>query len=232
MAETEQKPFCMTLGDGTVVKGATMEEAFQTLAKMKVDTANAYKAEKAEKERLAGEKTLLEGQIQSLQNPPKEGKAGEFDAQKYYKLLNEDPMAANDYWFEQRFQMSPDQVTSQFQYMNSAVSNLTQQSVTAAFVAQHSDDFPASAEAARAMNVRMTQLVNSGIPFNLDTMNYAYSALVTEGVVKPNEAPEKKEEANPQLSGASGGANQQDAAFFEKMSDADMEKLARSKGWM
>ena len=47
MSETvEQKPFEVTLGDGTVVKAPNVEEAFKIVAKMKEDTSAALRAEK------------------------------------------------------------------------------------------------------------------------------------------------------------------------------------------
>lgn len=221
----------LTLGDGSVVTGATMEEAFQNLAKMKVDTANALKAEREAKAAAEAEKNVYAQQLQQRQEPKPKGNNGDFDKEEYYRLLNADPVAANDYYFQYRFGRSPEEFNNEYQRYGQTVSVLEQQTMAAAFAAQHAEDWPASPEAAKALRSRVEQLTGSGIPFNLDTMNYAYSQLVDEGTIKPVEKKEE-ERPNPALSGTGQVTVPDDIKNAATLSDADLMKLMKKHGML
>ena len=220
----------MTLGDGSVVKGATMEEAFQNLAKMKVDTANALKQEREEKARLSGQVQTYEQTINSLsQKPePKQVDRTGFDKDEYYRLLNADPVAANDYYFQYRFGRNPEEFNAEYQRYGNMVTELEQKTIAAAFAAQHVDDFPYTPEAAATLRQRVQDLNSQGVPFNLETMNYAYSALVSEGKIKPVEKQDEPE-PNPSLKGSQVEL-EPDVAKAESMSNAELEKLMKKHG--
>lgn len=221
----------MTLGDGSVVKGATMEEAFQNLAKMKVDTANAYKTEKDARVAAESKASAYEVSIAQMNQPKKEVRQGDFDKDEYYRLLNADPVAANDMYFQYRFKQSPDQFNDNFERYQNTVSSLEQQTMAAQFAAQHADDFPHSPEAAKAMRERVEVLSRQGLPVNLTTLNYAYSQLVDEEIIKPVEKQDDPA-PNPSISSSGGRDLGPEYSNAETLSNADLEKLMRKSGMM
>lgn len=231
MPEVLDKPFEMTLGDGTVVKGANMEEAFKVLAKMKEDTAAAYKAEKLQREQLASQVDELRTEVQRAKQPPARVEDGKFNKDRYYELLNQDPDAANSYWFESKFGAKPEALAQDYQATQQRVSNLVQQSVTASFIAQHAEEFPQTPESARAMRQKVEELTGRGWDFSVDTLNYAYQNLVETGSIKPLEKHEEPpNQPNPSLSGSGGQLSDTELARAEQMSDKELESLLRSKG--
>lgn len=220
-------PIEIKLGDGSVIKGANLEEAIQNAAKRVEDNVSAYKTEKARREELEAEAARLRGELEAKNNPAPAN--GAFSKDRYYQMLNDDPIAAQNYMDQHRFGV-PDPVAA-FNGMRYSVDAIQQQSVAAAFSAIHSEDFPATPEAAKALTTRTEQLVRQGFPYNLDTVNYAYSQAIAEGTIKPLErVDDTAERPNPSLSGASGGQVPDDVARAEQMSDADLEKLLRSRG--
>jgi hypothetical protein len=243
------------LGDGSIVKGATMDEAFANLSKMKVDTNAALmesreslRLEKEEKERLAQEKTALEEQLRAAKEPPKpapqtDGKG--FNRDTYFAMLGEDPMKAQDYVDSFRFGIeSPDKVRDTFNTMRQTIDNVsqrvdgfTQQSVTAAFLAQHPDYPQGDPEAAKILTNRVAELTQAGFPYNPDTIEFAYMQMVGQEKIKPLELTQDDQQQatpqdapNPSLTGAGAGVLDTEAQKAEQMSDADLLKLLQSKG--
>lgn len=225
----EQKPVELTLGDGTVVKGASLEEAFKTVAKMKEDTAAALRAEKEERLRLETQFHETQAELERLKAPKNDG---EFNKNEYYRLLNEDPISAQNYLDVHRF--GTEDPVSRFNEVSSRVDELYQQNISATFVARH-PEFSQSEADAIAMTNRYRELLGRGHPYAYDTMELAYSQLLSEQKVKPTErTPEKDDTPNPSLS-AGAGAQIQDAATdeirkLENMSTEQMEAYLRSKG--
>ena len=228
---TADQPVELKLGDGSVVKGANLQEAFDNLKTMKENASKAKMDAERERDQYRQQVESLQQQVeQSRPRTQDDGKS--FNKEHYYSLLNQDPIEAQDYIDRYRWEMDPKQVRQRFEYIGQQVDNLTQQSVAAAFLAQHAEDFPGDPDAAKAMTSRMNELSLRGLPFNIDTMNYAYSQLVNEQAIKPAQRQEEvTEQANPSLSGA-GRPSTEDAELkkAEMMSDADLEKLLRSKG--
>ena len=232
MAEAVATPFEVTLGDGSVVKAANVDEAFRIVAKMKEDTAAALRAERQQREQRDAELARLNGEVERLKNPPKPVENGKFNSQRYYELLNSDPDAANSYWFEAKFGVKPEAMVEDYQRTTQNVSNLVQQSVTASFLAQHAEDFPQAPETARVMRQRVEQLTGQGFPFTTDTLNYAYDQLVGEGAIKPNVKtdPDPQPTPNPSLSGAGGGPSDAEVSKAWDMPMEQLEDLIRTKG--
>lgn len=229
---TSDSPVEVKLGDGSVVKGANLDEAFKNLATMKENASAAIKRTsdelEAERQRAAG----LAAEVERLKHPQPVND-GKFNNSKYWELMNADPIAAQNYLDQARFGFeSPDQVVPAFNQMRTQVDNMTQSSVAASFLAQHVDDFPANAEAAKVLNSRVTDLVSrSGFNFDVHTLNFAYNQLVDEGQIKPlekNTAPD--EIPNPSLGGTGSTSIPNEVTKADGMSDKDLEALLRSKG--
>ena len=218
----------LTLGDGTVVKGTDYEEAFKNLAKITEDKSNFINTLKNDKSTLEQERNQYAQKVSELSTPPpKPVKEGEFDNQQYFKLLNEDPRAAQRYWFEHETGMSLQEVTNNFQNMQTQISDFNQRVVAADFVAAH-PDFPQTGEAAAALRTKVQELTAEGHPFNTRTLSLAYDELVSLQKIKPVEQKsEPEEKPNPALRGARQEENFTDA---EQWDDKRLEAELRKRG--
>jgi hypothetical protein len=221
----------LKLANGNVIKAATYEEALKVAVKMTEDTQAALKAErdtwKAEKEAMDTRLNEIAAQIPK----PKVESTNGFDSQRYWTLLNSDPIAAQNYLDSHRFGIdNPDAVPGYFTHMNETISNVDQKMLAAEFIYMH-EEFPAGDKKAAAIVTKQVQeLVNAGHPANIDTMNLAWEKIVQSGDVKPLEVKtEEMEEANPSL-GGSGGAEIIPDDKFAAMSTREMEAYLKSQG--
>lgn len=234
MSTAATTPIKVTLGDGSVVEGATLEEAFKNVSDMKVNTANAWREEKMRAQNAEAEAQRLREENARLKAPaPAPVADGAFSKERYYSLLNDDPMAAHDYVFEHRFGQKPDDFAAGYQQVAQKVSAFEQQAVAAMFVQQHADDFPQTAEAAKALRLKTEELISQGHPYGLRTVELAYQETVRDGSIKPVEKQQEQvtERPNPSLSG-SGSMSASDAEIqkFERMTTSEQEAWLRSKG--
>jgi len=220
-----------------------IEEAFEHLKKMKEDTVSFAREQKQKAEELAQENARLRQQQEDWERAQQREaelaaqaqQPASFDSARYYELLNDDPIAAQNYVDQWRFGV-PDPV-GVFNAMVQEVSKQRLQidsrvgaDVATAFIATH-PAWPHTAEAARAMCERMEQLQAQSFPFNVSTADYAYRQLVSEGAIKPlNLEPEEPIEAPPSLSGGGGGSLS--LPDPDSMSDRDLETLLRSRGML
>lgn len=236
MAEQAAAPIELTLGDGTVVKAANIEEGFKVLAKMKEDTAAALREAKAQATQFQSERDQYAQQLETTRQERERAtiSSGGYSKEQYYKLLNEDPMVAADYLDAYRYDLPQEQVRQTFIGVRERVDQLVYQSVTGSFLAQHAEDYPQGDPiAAKALVGRMQQLVTNGLPVNVDTMNYAYTQLVGDGTIKPMEAvKDETPDAPPSLSGPGNVLSDSEAVKAEQMNDKELAALLRSKGML
>lgn len=222
----------LTLKDGTVVKAENAEEAFKTVVGMYENTKEWAKTE------MGNLKTQVEtAQAEAMraaqlaeQNKPRVDNGNGFNKDQYYKLLNDDPIAAQNYLDGQRFGIEPTQVPSYFQNLDRRVSVFEQQNLAVSFV-QQAEDFPQTREASTALTDRVKELQQAGYPVTVDTMNMAYRQLVDEKRITPLERQQQQQEEIPPSLGG-GGSSIPDAEIqkAEQMSDADLEKFLKAKG--
>ncbi len=254
MAETmEQKSVEITLGDGSKIVGKDYEEAIQNAVKRIEDRSKDLKEQQEKSTKL---QTELDGYKQTeeerkaeadrqraLEAQKKDKKEGGLDKVEYYRLLNEDPIAAQNYLDSVRLGVSdPSQVPGIFTGMSRKINEIDQERVASTFWRNH-PEFPQELSAAKLLDKRVGQLLQEGHPFSARTFNMAYEELVGEEVIKPmdldtekkkEEEKKRKEEEqpNPKLVGGSGGAEDAELRKFENMSMNDLEKLGREKGWV
>lgn len=229
------------LGDGSVVKGegdtreAALEAALQSAVKQTEDTKTAFRSASEERDRAKQEVEQARRQAELAAQPKREPVAeGKFDRDKYFAMLNEDPLGAQNYLDSYRFG-TPDPVgaiSSTF----ARVDAFEQRMVAADFVQQHAAEYPVGdAKAARLLREKAQELVREGHPFNLRTLNLGWDELVASGEIKPLEQKkeEKQEQANPSLAGG-GSMGEVDAelARIDKMSDKELEATMRQRGMM
>lgn len=222
----EQKPIRVELGDGSVVEGANLEEAFKNLQTMKVNASNAILTERQKREQAEQEAQRFKQEAERLKAPKQ---TNGFNNDHYYKLLNEDPIEAQNYI--DRYRFGVENPVEAFNYMRQAVDEVKQQSVGAQFLQQHAEDFPATQEAAKLLRQKTEELIKEGHPFGLRTLNLAYDDLVDSGALKPME--KKKDDATvipPSLTGAGGATTDITESQAEKMSDAELLAAMKKAG--
>lgn len=233
---TQAQGIELKLDDGTVIKAENAEEALKIAVKMKVDTAAALKQERAEREQLQARISGLEADVARRAAPPVDQNA--FNRDNYYRLVGEDPIAAQNYLDAHRFGIqNPAEVPNYFVGMNNAVTQMQQEALGANFVNVH-PDFPASAETAELLTKEVSRLRLEGHPVNMNTLEIAYQNCLSNGTIKAVEEPEAPEAPNPSLGGSGAAGLDSEAQRIEadvlsgKMSSADFEKYLRSKGML
>jgi hypothetical protein len=226
----ESTPIELRLENGNVIKAENAEEALKVAAKMIEDNSKAYRETKATLDTLQSSYQTLEQRVESLK--PKPEPTNGFDKDKYYQLLHDDPITAQNYLDAQRFGIAePRDVPGYFTGMYEKVSALDGQTLAAGFVNQH-QDFPQDADSAKALTQRVVQLKGLGHPTSLDTMELAYTQLVHEGKIKPMEAEPEKEELPPSLGGSGSALSEAEVKKAEAMSNKELEAFLKSKGML
>lgn len=227
----------LTLGDGSVVKGANYEEALKVAVKRIEDNQTAYKTEKSAREQAEQRAADAQRELDAMRRPKPVADPSKFDNEKYFALLNSQPIEAQNYLDAHRFGISePSQVPEVFNSLRNDVTNMNQQAVAAQFITQHVDDFPPDGVAAKKLTERVQHLcMNEGMPLNLRTMNMAYSELVEEQAIKPVEKKTDNDDDKtlpPSLRGSGGGVEDLDVSRFEKMTDKELEAEMRKAGML
>jgi hypothetical protein len=226
-----QQPIEIKLVTGEVIKAATYEEALKVAVKMQEDTHKTLREEKEARERLEASQASLASEVAKLRQPPQTNGNG-FDKNRYWELMNTDPVMAQNYVDAYRFGIdTPEQVPGYFKQIATDVSNTRQEALAAAFLQQHQEDFPPTGAA--ALRKQFETLITSGYPATLDTLNMAYGHAVDAGTIKPLEKQQQqqRDEPNPSLRGEGNRAVTEDeASQAEKMDDKALESFLRSKG--
>jgi hypothetical protein len=233
MAETgTQQGIELTLKTGEVIKAPNFEEALKIAVGMAENTKDAFHTEKTKREELEQRMAAIEAANAEARRPKPAD--GQFDNEKYYKLLNDSPVAAANYVDSFRFGISdPNQVPATFQHLQTTVSVIEQQSMAAQFMQQHSKDFPQTPEAARALRAQFESLIQQGYPATVESLNMAYGQAVSDGRIKPLEEKEPEPETPPNPNLAGGGATGIDASELNKVENMNMQELEaymKSKG--
>lgn len=228
MASTTTTPIELKLADGSVIKAEDVNEALKTAVKMKEDTAAALRSMKEQFEASQAQVAALSSQVQQYTAPKPE--PGSFDKDRYYKLLNDDPVRAQNYVDSYRFGLPEEQVPQRFTELNRNVEEIRANMLAGAFLQQH-PEFPP--DQAATMRQQVEQLTNQGFPFTVDTMNLAYTQLVQVGKIKPLEIEEEQKAEEPPPSPRGAGASlDADVSKAENLSDRDLEAFLRSKGML
>lgn len=219
----------LKLENGNVIKADNAEEALKVAAKMIEDNSKAYRETKASLDALQGQYGTLQHEVESLK--PKPSSNGGFSNEQYFKLLNEDPLKAQNYIDAHRFGISnPDDVPGYFTGMYEKISSLDGQTLAAGFVNMH-PEFPQDNETAKSLTERIVQLKKEGHPTTLTTMEMAYTQLVNEGKIKPLEMEKEEHEETPPSPGGSGGVlTDAEVAKAEQMTTPQLAAYLKSKG--
>ena len=229
MAE-QAKGIELKLENGNVIKAENADEALKVAAKMIEDNSKAYRETKASLDQMQAQMGTLQAQIEAAK--PREVPANGFDKERYYKLLSDDPVTANDYWFEHRFGRKPEDVAQDFQQLDQRITAFEGQSLAAGFVNQH-PEFPQDADSAITFTERMSILTREGHPANLNTMELAWAQLTKEGRIKPlEEEKDDREQLPPSLGGTNSSMSPSELQKVETMSDKELAALLKSKGML
>lgn len=204
------------LDDGSVVKYKTSEELVATLAKMKTDTAAAWKQEKEAREKAEGlAQTLAE---QTAKKP--EVKEGAFDAEAYWKMVNAgDIVGAQNLVDAYRYGLTPEEVVPTLTSAVQTVGELRDRSELADFRSANVD-WPGGKENGDKLLKWVKDEWQK--PWDASVLTHGFRELARRGDIKPLETKtdEGKEEiVPPQLGGAS-------ATRDEGMTDEKFMKMS------
>jgi hypothetical protein len=162
------------LGDGTVVKAANWEEAFNKVAEMKVNTAAAVRDREEQIRTLQAAQTSTTTTTQPA--------SGTFDQKYYWEIMNTDPVAAANYLDATRFGVErPEQVPQLFNEMRSVSVNSADTMEITAFQ-QMNPDFPGTPEASGLI---IDRLAARNAPLTAANLDYEYLKAVRAGDIVP-----------------------------------------------
>lgn len=220
----------LKLDNGNVIKADNAEEALKVAAKMIEDNSKAYRETKATLDSMQGQFQTLQQQIEQQKRPPADSNA--FQKDEYYKLLNEDPIEAQNYLDAHRFGIQePDQVPRRFNEMYEKISVLDGQTLAASFTNNH-PEFPSDPEAAKALTDRIKVLQIQGHPTDMHTMDMAWNQLVNEGKVKPLEQQQAQEDLPPSPGGSGAVLSDTEIQKIDQMDTKALEAYLKSKGML
>lgn len=168
-------PVEVTLDDGTVVKAANYQEAFQVVSKMKVDTAVALRDRE---QQIRDLQATQQQQVQQTQQPVKTG----FDQKHYWELAGQSVMDAQNYLDQHRFGLnSPEEVPQVFQSMHNTSVKTGDDFEVKAFISRN-PDWPATDAASQYM---MDKLKEEKRPLTSENLEYIYLRGVRDGAIEP-----------------------------------------------
>lgn len=205
------------LGDGTVVKAANWEEAFQKVAEMKVNTSAALRDRE---EQIRQRMTELEQIRQAAQGNQPQPDAGEFDEKKYWELANKDPRLATRYALASDLGVEPEVLPQLFNEMRN-VSVYSADNMEMQTFMQRNPDWPGTDQAS---DMVIERLVARNAPLTADNLEYEYLKAVRDGEIEPlgEEAP--KPFVPPNL-GSGASLSREDANLMQQIKDIPDDKL-------
>ena len=219
----------LKLENGNVIKAENAEEALKVAAKMIEDNSRAYRETKSSLDSVQSQMQSLQQQIEQQRKP---ADMNAFQKDEYYKLLNDDPIEAQNYLDAHRFGISnPSQVPQRFNEMYEKISVLDGQTLAASFTNNH-PEFPSDPEAAKALTDRIKVLQLQGHPTDMHTMDIAWNQLVNEGTVKPIETQQQQDELPPSPGGTGAVISDSDLQKIDTMDTKQLEAYLKSKGML
>lgn len=212
-------PGTFTLGDGTVVKAANWQEAFEKVAEMKTNTSQALRDRE---EQIRQRDALLEQHRTAPEpgkNPVVSSPGDKFDQKHYWELMNNDPQEGQDYIDSFRFGVRQDQVRPLigeiYQVSQHSADNFEVQSFNS-----RNPDFPGTDEASDYI---LKKLVEENRPLTAENMEYVYLRAVRDGEITPLGEESQSPFIPPNLHGTS--LSQNDAGVLEQIKNLPDDQL-------
>jgi hypothetical protein len=211
---TGEFPGEFKLGDGTVVKAANWEEAFNKVAEMKVNTAAAVRDREEQIRQLKEQPPAT-----TTAAPPTN--ANGFDQKAYWELMNADPLAAQNYLDAFRFGVdNPAHVPQLFNEMRNVSVHSADTMELNTFM-QRNPDYPGTEEAA---NLLIEQLAARNAPLTADALEYEYLKAVRDGKIEPLGEEIQRPFAPPNL-GTGASLSRNDQNLLEQIAQVPDDKL-------
>ena len=205
------------LGDGTVVKAANWEEAFQKVAEMKSNTAAALRDREEQIRQRSQE--LEELQNARRQMPMPDPSTG-FDEKKYWELANQDPRLATRYALAADLGVeNPDHLPLLFNEMRN-VATLSADNIEINTFMQRNPDWPGNDQDA---DLLINRLAERNAPLTADGLEYEYLKAVRNGEIEPLGEEAERPFAPPSLGGT--GLSREDANLLEQAKNIPDDKL-------
>jgi hypothetical protein len=187
------------LGDGTVVKAANWQEAFEKVAEMKSNTAAALRDREAQIETLR-QQTAQQQTQQQTQTRQVPGSITPDQKRIYWELMNTDEVAAANYIDAIRMGVdNPADVPRLFNEIRN-VSTFSADNFEIQSFMQKNPDFPGTDEAADYL---INRLAARNAPLTADGLEYEYLKGVRDGVIEPLGDEVSRPFVPPNLQGAS-----------------------------
>jgi hypothetical protein len=201
------------LATGQVYKGKDYAEVVDKLK------AAQEHASIAIRDREAQLKQLRE-QLSTMPQPTSQPASDKFDKAHYYKLLEDNPIEAQDYI---------DGYRPNAKQAYETVTRVNRMMEVNQFL-QMAKDYPNTDENAQLLEAKVSAM---GRPMTSDNMFIAYHTLRNEGAIKPIETEQasyKPPTPPPPLGGTGAQSTPDLIAQVDRMTDAELESLLRKKG--
>jgi len=205
------------LGDGTVVKANSWEEAFQKVSEMKVNTATALRDRE---EQIRQRNQELDELQRASRTMPMPGPETGFDEKRYWELANQDPRLATRYALAADLGVeNPEQLPMLFNEMRNVAVKSADNMEIESFM-QRNPDWPQTDEAA---DLVLGRLVQRNSPLTAEALEYEYLKAVRNGEIEPLAEAEERPFAPPSL--GSTGITRDDQNILEQIGNTPDEKL-------
>ena len=196
--QQEPKEIVIETATGAVFKGATPEEVME---KMKSSIESGSQTIKQYKEM----NEQLTSSIGALQKPRPAASESGFDKAKYYELLNDDPVAAQDYIDATRYGRPFSEVKESFERsarVTGEVAQLMEINKFQQTLARLGEEYQGTPENGDALLNKLGQR-----PLTAENLTSAYVELKAEGKIKaPAKAAEPTQQRKPPASPRGGGS--------------------------
>lgn len=214
----------ITLSTGQVYKGATQDEV---LAKIVAAQESASKLIKDQEDAL----NETQAELQRWRPQPQREDHG-FDNAEYFKLLADDPLAAQAYALSELLGVAPQDVQRELQYIRGEVYETGDLKQTAAFHARH-PEAPAGEEFAELIIQRFEEKgYDLRKHWTADNIETVYFQLLHEGKIKPTVAQDGQQDTFTQRGLPSLGTNGGTGAPQDQLAAFSMMTLEQQEDWL
>lgn len=160
-------------------EGATEADAYQAAA-AKVAEGKQHATQKIHEQQQQLEE--LQARLTPAEPPPA---ANGFDRQAYFNTLYEDPLKAFDLAFTQRFGMSPEDATQQWERMSQVEQIVQARTVAAQFASKHPELLQVTPDQDRANGSMIEKIINeNGWAYTEKNLEAAYALALHQGKLK------------------------------------------------
>ena len=205
------------LTTGQVYRGKTQDEVMQQLVRAQEEASRTISDLRRQPE-----------------PEPQPAPAGEFDVNQYYKLLAENPVAAQNYMLGYQLGIDPNEVVPTLRYVYDVSQRANASMQIAEFHARH-PEYPGGTDSAELIFREMEGRGKRPLEATVEDLEHAYYTLRDAKKIVPLETPvagQQPQTYAPTLGGNSGGQGADIVKDFSNLSSAQMEAYFKKAGVM